>query len=292
MKYYIRQMAAIIFDTLAASLFHAYLQHFVKSYGKFFLLLPQYVVLNRLCHQLYFRKLCFWHKPTKKITRRQVRALGGQARSIRQEITRAPSFYYASIKVRPHYAVLQNATHCSFPHDKSCSAYAANAIAFTWKNNFLQTFFGLQKLWNETGELYLIFSSNWLILFWNSLLIICHTASFDGTDNLPIEFLNRAALNGIPQSSWRNIHIYLQHGATFAARPCQVVPLCAAWHSVGVPFGRSCSGAPFWDVFTQLRSRRVVMCVVVVCVRSFVPSFVPSLIQLRVFDIFRPNLKI
>ncbi len=39
---------------------------------------------------------------------------------------------------------------------KSCSAYAANAIALHEKN-FLQTFFSLQKLWNETGELSLIF---------------------------------------------------------------------------------------------------------------------------------------
>ncbi len=49
----------------------------------------------------------------------------------------------------------------------SCSAYAANASASTWKKNFWWTFFRLQKLWNETGELCLIFFSNWLIPFWN-----------------------------------------------------------------------------------------------------------------------------
>ncbi len=43
---------------------------------------------------------------------------------------------------------------------------------------------------------------------------------------------------------------------------------------------------PFF-FFTRLRSRRVVMCLVVVYGRSFVPT----LIQLRVFNIFWPNLK-
>ncbi len=118
---------------------------------------------------------------------------------------------------------------------QSCSAYAANAIASTWKKNFLQTFFGLQKLWNETSELCLIFFSNWLIPFWNPLLIICRVASFDETDNLPIEFLGCAASNGMPQPSWHNVHIYLRYGATFAARPCCAVPLCGARHSVDVP---------------------------------------------------------
>ncbi len=120
---------------------------------------------------------------------------------------------------------------------KTCSVYAANAIASTWKKNFLQTFFTLPKLWNEIGELGLIFFSNWLIPFWNPLLIICRVASFDGTDNLPIEFLGRAASNGIPQPSRCNIHIYLWHGATFAAWPCRTLPLCAARHSVDVPLG-------------------------------------------------------
>ncbi len=41
--------------------------------------------------------------------------------------------------------------------DKNCSAYAANLIAFTLKKNFLQT---LEKLWNETRDLRLIFFSN------------------------------------------------------------------------------------------------------------------------------------
>ncbi len=111
----------------------------------------------------------------------------------------------------------------ALPRGKSCSAYAANAIVSTWKNNFLQTFFRLQKLWNKTWELCLIFFSNWLIPFWNPLLTICCVASFDGTDNLQIKFLGSVASNSMLQLSRRNIHIYLQHGATFAVQPCHTV---------------------------------------------------------------------
>ncbi len=39
-------------------------------------------------------------------------------------------------------------------------------------------------------------------------------------------------------------------------------------------------------VFTRLRNRRVVMCLVVVYIRLFVRSFLPSLIESRVFNIF------
>ncbi len=63
----------------------------------------------------------------------------------------------------------------------------------------------------------------------------CHAASFDGTNNLPIEFLGRAASNGMPQPSRCNIHIYLRHGSTFPAQPCCAVLLCAVRHSVDVP---------------------------------------------------------
>ncbi len=75
-------------------------------------------------------------------------------------------------------------------------------------------------------------------IFKNPLFIICRAASFDGTDNLPIEFLGRAASNGMPQPSRHNIHIYLWHGATFAVQPCHTLPLCAARHSVDVPLCR------------------------------------------------------
>ncbi len=74
-----------------------------------------------------------------------------------------------NLKVRPHYVARQNATICSFATRQNeticsfaarqiCSAYAANAIASTWKKNFLQTFFMLQKLWNKTGDLVWFFS--------------------------------------------------------------------------------------------------------------------------------------
>ncbi len=62
----------------------------------------------------------------------------------------------------------------ALPRGKSCSVYAANAIASTWKKNFLQTFFRLPKLWNKIGELGLIFFSNWLIPFWKPLRYV-HT---------------------------------------------------------------------------------------------------------------------
>ncbi len=43
-----------------------------------------------------------------------------------------PSLRLCNVKVRPHYAAQQNATHCSFATcGKSCSAYAANVIAST-----------------------------------------------------------------------------------------------------------------------------------------------------------------
>ncbi len=58
---------------------------------------------------------------------------------------------------------------------------------------------------------------------------LCRAASFDGTDNLPIEFLGCAASNGVPQSSRRNVHIYLRLGYTFAVRPCHAVPRGIVW---------------------------------------------------------------
>ncbi len=142
----------------------------------------------------------------------------------------------------------------ALPHGKSCSAYAANAIMFTWKKNFLQTFFRLPKLWNKIGQLGLIFFSNWLIPFWNSLLIICRAASFDGTvasfdgtDNLPIEFLGHAASNGMPQPSRRNVQIYLWHGATFAAWPCRCVPRSIVWTYLYKPMAMGLSQRPVWE---------------------------------------------
>ncbi len=65
----------------------------------------------------------------------------------------------------------------ALPCGNSCSAYATKSIESTLKKNFLQTNFRLQKLWNETSELRLIFFSNWVMPFWNPLLIICCAAN-------------------------------------------------------------------------------------------------------------------
>ncbi len=63
----------------------------------------------------------------------------------------------------------------ALPHGKSYSAYAANLIASTLKKNFLQTI--LQKLWNETSELRLIFFSIRLMPFWSPLKVHPHYAA-------------------------------------------------------------------------------------------------------------------
>ncbi len=91
------------------------------------------------------------------------------------------------------------------------------------EKNFFVDLQRLQKLWNETGEC-LIFFSNWLIPFWNSLLIICRTASFDVTDNLPIEFLGCTALK------WHATAEPTQRPHILAARCnfcCADLPRCA-----------------------------------------------------------------
>ncbi len=103
-----------------------------------------------------------------------------------------------------------------------------------WKRIFCRPSSGYQNCGTRSANLVRFFFSNWLIPFWNPLFIICCAASFDGTDNLPIKFLGRTASNGMPQPSRRNVHIYLWHGATFAAWPCRTLPLCAARHSVNV----------------------------------------------------------
>ncbi len=54
-------------------------------------------------------------------------------------------FLKFAINVRPHYAARQIQHTAALPHGKSCSAYAANAIASTWKTKFLPTF-RLQRL--------------------------------------------------------------------------------------------------------------------------------------------------
>ncbi len=122
------------------------------------------------------------------------------------------------------------------PRGKSCSAYATNTIASTRKKNFLQTFFRLPKLWNKMANLVRFFSqTGWYHFETPYSSYVTRAASFDGTDNLPIEFLDHAASNSMPQPSRHNVYIYLWHGATFAARHCRTLPLCATRHSVDVP---------------------------------------------------------
>ncbi len=144
---------------------------------------------------------------------------------------------WTSFKVRPHYAAWQNATHCSFAARQKLLGICRQCDRVHMKKEFFTDLLQVPKLLNEIGKLGLIFFSNWLIPFWNPLLIICRTASFDGTDNLPIEFLGRTTSNGMLQPSWHNIHVYLWHGATFGAWPCRTLPLCAARYSVDVPLG-------------------------------------------------------
>ncbi len=127
----------------------------------------------------------------------------------------------------------------ALPRGKSCLAYAANAIASTF---FADLFSGYQNCGTRSANLVWFFFK-WLIPFWNPLFIKCRTASFDGTDNLPIEFLGHAASNGMPTQhphilvAWRNF--------------CRTLPLCAARHSVDVPLHfqkGDASAPPLWQV--------------------------------------------
>ncbi len=71
----------------------------------------------------------------------------------------------------------------AMPRSRSCSAYAANLFASTLKKNFSLTIFQVTKtvqltLNNTTSKLCRIFLSDWLLQFWNSLLIICHAKNY------------------------------------------------------------------------------------------------------------------
>ncbi len=137
--------------------------------------------------------------------------------------------------MRPHYAARQNATHCCFAAQQKLLGICRQCDRLHMKEEFFVDLLQVTKTvegdrWTSSN-----FFSNWLIPFWNPLLIICRAASLDGTDYLPIKFLGRVASNGIPQPSQCNVHVYLQHGTTFAAQPCHTVLLCAVWHSVDVP---------------------------------------------------------
>ncbi len=79
--------------------------------------------------------------------------------------------------VHPHYATRQNATHCSFAMWQKSLGICRQFDLVHIKRNFFADYFRLQKLQNETSKLCLIFFYNWLMPFWNPLLIICRTAN-------------------------------------------------------------------------------------------------------------------
>ncbi len=138
------------------------------------------------------------------------------------------------IKVRPHYAAQQNATHCSFAMRQKLLGICQQCDRVHMKKEFFANLLQVTKTVERDRR---TCSDFFLKPFWNPLFIICRAASFDGTDNLPIEFVGCAASNGMPQPSQRNVRIYLWHGVTFATQPCRTLSLCATRHSVDVPLG-------------------------------------------------------
>ncbi len=134
-----------------------------------------------------------------------------------------------SLKVRPHYATWQNATHCSFAAWQKLLGICRQCDRVHMKKKF---FADLQII--KTVERDQRTWSNFFLKLADTTHHMPHSF-FWWTDNLPIEFLGRAASNGMPQPSRHNVHIYLWHGITFATRPCHTLPLCAAWHSVDIP---------------------------------------------------------
>ncbi len=77
------------------------------------------------------------------------------------------------------------------------------------KNNFLQTYFRLQKLWNETSELCLIFFSNWLMPFWNPLLIISHAANLWRDWHFADRIFMPQHAEALPKPCYIDVHIIL-----------------------------------------------------------------------------------
>ncbi len=108
---------------------------------------------------------------------------------------------------------------------KSCSAYATNSIASTLKNNFLQT----QKLRNKTSELRLIFFCNWLMPFWNPLLIIYRVANlwWDRHFADRIFMLHGMLRHAEALPKPRHIDVHIIHAICRMARP-HIVSFCHA----------------------------------------------------------------
>ncbi len=115
-----------------------------------------------------------------------------------QPASQYESYLVCYLKVRSHYVARQNATHCSFVARQKLLGICHQCDRVHMKKEF--------------------------------------TASFDGTDNLPIEFLGRAASNGMSQPSRLSIHTYLWHGAIFAVRRSVDIPL--GIHPVHAPYLR------------------------------------------------------
>ncbi len=119
----------------------------------------------------------------------------------------------------------------ALPRGKSCSAYAANAIASAWKKNFTQTFFRLPKLWNKIGELGLIFFSNWLIPFWNSLLTYHIPRSFFRWDRQFADriFRPRSIERHATAKPTQRPHILVAWRNFCRTGPCRCVPRGIVW---------------------------------------------------------------
>ncbi len=107
------------------------------------------------------------------------------------------SFLFCEIiKVRPHYAARQNATIRSFAAWQKLLGICRQCDCIHMKKIFCRPSSGYKNC--RTRPVNLDF---FLKLADTILRPLRCTASFDGTDNLPIEFLGCAASNGMPQLS-------------------------------------------------------------------------------------------
>ncbi len=78
------------------------------------------------------------------------------------------------LKVHPHYAARQNATHCTVCHTAKVSRHhVANLIISTLKKISRWLYFRLQKLQNEKRVFFAFLVYICIQKFWNPLLIIC-----------------------------------------------------------------------------------------------------------------------
>ncbi len=122
--------------------------------------------------------------------------------------------------MRPHYAVWQNATHCSFATQQKLRDICRQSDCVHLKKEFfadlLQVTKTVERNHRTLYDFFLKLADTILKPLTHHML--CSFLWWDR--NLPIKFLGHAASNGVPQPCRRNIHIYLQHGVTFAACLC------------------------------------------------------------------------